>query len=166
MAAVAMSTASRFSQMLPNSLHGLEIKCHSERNEIKIQEIVQRIHNCRFFKLFPWEKSTSLTKVARVEGTHLHNLPTSISENIESIISVMMNKVASNVSLMSVRLMNNWGTDQKSFQVDIKGKMGQQQQPTITEYSIRVPKTNKNKHHIMRFNYNLNVDFSKWRTVR
>lgn len=40
-------------------------------------------------------------------------------------------------------------------------------QPTITEYSIRIPKnTNKNKHHVMRFNYNLGVDFSQWRTVK
>lgn len=36
----------------------------------------------------------------------------------------------------------------------------------MTEYSIRVPKTTKNKHHVMRFNYNLNVDFSQWRSVK
>jgi transcription initiation factor TFIIF subunit alpha len=36
-------------------------------------------------------------------------------------------------------------------------------QPSITEYSIRVPKNLKPRHHVMRFNYNLNVDFSKWR---
>ncbi|CAO1404555.1 unnamed protein product [Diamesa serratosioi] len=38
--------------------------------------------------------------------------------------------------------------------------------PSVTEYSVRVPKTIKNKHHVMRFNYNLNVDFAQWRTVK
>lgn len=36
----------------------------------------------------------------------------------------------------------------------------------VTEYSVRVPKNLKNKHHVMRFNYNLNVDFSQWRSVK
>ncbi|CAG9805477.1 unnamed protein product [Chironomus riparius] len=39
-------------------------------------------------------------------------------------------------------------------------------QPSVTEYSIRCPKNMKHKHHVMRFNYNLNVDFSQWRNVK
>lgn len=32
------------------------------------------------------------------------------------------------------------------------------------EFSIRVPKNNKKKYHVMRFNSNLSVDFVKWKT--
>ncbi|KZC13126.1 General transcription factor IIF subunit 1, partial [Dufourea novaeangliae] len=38
--------------------------------------------------------------------------------------------------------------------------------PSIQEYSIRVPKNNKKKHNVMRFNATLNVDFSKWTQVK
>ncbi|XP_076649022.1 transcription factor IIFalpha [Halictus rubicundus] len=37
---------------------------------------------------------------------------------------------------------------------------------SIQEYSIRVPKNNKKKHNVMRFNATLNVDFSKWSQVK
>ncbi|KOC60429.1 General transcription factor IIF subunit 1, partial [Habropoda laboriosa] len=38
--------------------------------------------------------------------------------------------------------------------------------PSIQEFSIRVPKNNKKKHNVMRFNATLNVDFSKWTQVK
>ncbi|XP_076163386.1 transcription factor IIFalpha isoform X1 [Ptiloglossa arizonensis] len=38
--------------------------------------------------------------------------------------------------------------------------------PSIQEFSIRVPKNNKKKHNVMRFNATLNVDFSKWSQVK
>lgn len=38
--------------------------------------------------------------------------------------------------------------------------------PSVQEYSIRVPKNSKKKYHVMRFNYVLNVDFSKWTQVK
>jgi len=37
------------------------------------------------------------------------------------------------------------------------------QQPVTTEYSIRVPKDNKKRHNVMRFNGNLKVDFKDWK---
>lgn len=37
---------------------------------------------------------------------------------------------------------------------------------SIQEFSIRVPKNNKKKHNVMRFNATLNVDFSKWTQVK
>ncbi|XP_015108361.1 general transcription factor IIF subunit 1 [Diachasma alloeum] len=36
----------------------------------------------------------------------------------------------------------------------------------IQEYSIRVPKTSKKKHNVMRFNGNLRVNFSEWAQVK
>ena len=59
-------------------------------------------------------------------------------------------------------MMNKVVNESKFLANDSKQPLGK---PTITEYSIRV-RQNKNKHHVMRFNYNLNIDFSKWRTVR
>lgn len=38
--------------------------------------------------------------------------------------------------------------------------------PSVQEFSIRVPKNNKKKHNVMRFNATLNVDFSKWTQVK
>ncbi|KAI4486396.1 hypothetical protein M0802_012287 [Mischocyttarus mexicanus] len=38
--------------------------------------------------------------------------------------------------------------------------------PYVQEFSIRVPKNNKKKHNVMRFNATLNVDFSKWKQVK
>ncbi|XP_076670825.1 transcription factor IIFalpha [Andrena cerasifolii] len=38
--------------------------------------------------------------------------------------------------------------------------------PSVQEFSIRVPKNNKKKHNVMRFNATLNVDFSKWSQVK
>lgn len=35
----------------------------------------------------------------------------------------------------------------------------------ITEYSIRMGKKTQKKHHVMKFNYNLNVNFDKWTSV-
>lgn len=37
---------------------------------------------------------------------------------------------------------------------------------SVQEFSIRVPKNLKKKHHVMRFNGNLNVDFTQWRNVK
>ncbi|XP_058796551.1 general transcription factor IIF subunit 1 [Phymastichus coffea] len=39
-------------------------------------------------------------------------------------------------------------------------------QPLIQEFSIRVPKTNKKKHNVMRFNAVLKVDFKEWKQVK
>lgn len=36
----------------------------------------------------------------------------------------------------------------------------------VQEFVIRVPKTNKKKHHVMRFNATLNVDFAQWKAVK
>lgn len=36
----------------------------------------------------------------------------------------------------------------------------------IQEFNIRVPKNLRKKHHVMRFNATLNVDFSQWRGVK
>ncbi|KAL1402145.1 hypothetical protein pipiens_006209 [Culex pipiens pipiens] len=37
---------------------------------------------------------------------------------------------------------------------------------SVQEFTIRVPKHLKKKHHVMRFNATLNVDFTQWRTVK
>lgn len=37
---------------------------------------------------------------------------------------------------------------------------------SVQEFSIRVPKNLKKRHHVMRFNGNLNVDFTKWHNVK
>ncbi|XP_058824645.1 general transcription factor IIF subunit 1 [Topomyia yanbarensis] len=37
---------------------------------------------------------------------------------------------------------------------------------SVQEFSIRVPKNLKKKHHVMRFNATLNVDFTQWRSVK
>ncbi|XP_058452815.1 general transcription factor IIF subunit 1 [Malaya genurostris] len=37
---------------------------------------------------------------------------------------------------------------------------------SVQEFSIRVPKNLKKKHHVMRFNATLNVDFTQWRAVK
>lgn len=37
---------------------------------------------------------------------------------------------------------------------------------SVQEFTIRVPKNVKKKHHVMRFNATLNVDFSKWAHVK
>ncbi|XP_052865979.1 general transcription factor IIF subunit 1 [Anopheles cruzii] len=37
---------------------------------------------------------------------------------------------------------------------------------SVQEFVIRVPKNMKKKHHVMRFNATLNVDFAQWRTVK
>jgi len=37
---------------------------------------------------------------------------------------------------------------------------------TIQDFSIRVPKNLKRKHHVMRFNGNLNIDFTYWKNVK
>lgn len=37
---------------------------------------------------------------------------------------------------------------------------------SVQEFVIRVPKTNKKKHHVMRFNATLNVDFTHWKGVK
>ncbi|XP_022192513.2 general transcription factor IIF subunit 1 isoform X2 [Nilaparvata lugens] len=37
---------------------------------------------------------------------------------------------------------------------------------SVQEFSIRVPKNGRKKHHMMRFNSVLNVDFSKWAQVK
>lgn len=36
----------------------------------------------------------------------------------------------------------------------------------VQEFSIRVPKTQRKKHHVMRFNATLNVDFAQWKVVK
>ncbi|XP_055377506.1 general transcription factor IIF subunit 1 isoform X2 [Condylostylus longicornis] len=36
----------------------------------------------------------------------------------------------------------------------------------VQEFKIRVPKNSRKKHHVMRFNATLNVDFGKWNAVR
>lgn len=36
----------------------------------------------------------------------------------------------------------------------------------MQEFVIRVPKNGKKKHHVMRFNATLNVDFAQWRNVK
>lgn len=36
----------------------------------------------------------------------------------------------------------------------------------VQEFNIRVPKNIRKKHHVMRFNATLNVDFAKWRNVK
>lgn len=36
----------------------------------------------------------------------------------------------------------------------------------VQEFVIRVPKNIRKKHHVMRFNATLNVDFSQWRMVK
>ncbi|XP_055676810.1 general transcription factor IIF subunit 1 [Lutzomyia longipalpis] len=38
--------------------------------------------------------------------------------------------------------------------------------PNIQEFVIRVPKNLKKKHHVMRFNATLNVDFAQWKMVK
>ncbi|XP_061720850.1 general transcription factor IIF subunit 1 isoform X2 [Cydia pomonella] len=38
--------------------------------------------------------------------------------------------------------------------------------PAVQEFKIRVPKNVKKKHHVMRFNATLNVDFGKWTQVK
>ncbi|XP_063546615.1 general transcription factor IIF subunit 1 isoform X2 [Cydia strobilella] len=38
--------------------------------------------------------------------------------------------------------------------------------PSVQEFKIRVPKNVKKKHHVMRFNATLNVDFGKWTQVK
>ncbi|XP_012281226.1 general transcription factor IIF subunit 1 isoform X2 [Orussus abietinus] len=38
--------------------------------------------------------------------------------------------------------------------------------PSVQEYSIRVPKSSKKKHNVMRFNATMNVDFSKWSQIK
>ncbi|XP_001607159.1 general transcription factor IIF subunit 1 [Nasonia vitripennis] len=38
--------------------------------------------------------------------------------------------------------------------------------PQIQEFSIRVPKNNKKKHNVMRFNAVLKVDFKEWKNVK
>lgn len=37
---------------------------------------------------------------------------------------------------------------------------------SVQEFSIRVPKTQRKKHHVMRFNATLNVDFAQWKVVK
>ncbi|XP_077285665.1 transcription factor IIFalpha [Arctopsyche grandis] len=37
---------------------------------------------------------------------------------------------------------------------------------TVQEFKIRVPKNGKKKHHVMRFNATLNVDFAQWSQVK
>ncbi|KAK4881104.1 hypothetical protein RN001_004423 [Aquatica leii] len=39
-------------------------------------------------------------------------------------------------------------------------------QPTVQEYSIRVPKSLQKRYHVMRFNATLDVDISKWTQVK
>ncbi|XP_048005263.1 general transcription factor IIF subunit 1 isoform X2 [Leguminivora glycinivorella] len=41
-----------------------------------------------------------------------------------------------------------------------------QASPAVQEFKIRVPKNVKKKHHVMRFNATLNVDFAKWTQVK
>ncbi|XP_061720842.1 general transcription factor IIF subunit 1 isoform X1 [Cydia pomonella] len=41
-----------------------------------------------------------------------------------------------------------------------------QASPAVQEFKIRVPKNVKKKHHVMRFNATLNVDFGKWTQVK
>ncbi|XP_075146109.1 transcription factor IIFalpha [Haematobia irritans] len=36
----------------------------------------------------------------------------------------------------------------------------------VQEFKIRVPKSLRKKHHVMRFNATLNVDFAQWRSVK
>lgn len=36
----------------------------------------------------------------------------------------------------------------------------------MQEFTIRVPKMNQRKYHVMRFNGNLGVDFGKWTQVK
>ncbi|XP_054725159.1 general transcription factor IIF subunit 1 [Anastrepha obliqua] len=36
----------------------------------------------------------------------------------------------------------------------------------VQEFNIRVPKNLRKKHHVMRFNATLNVDFAQWRSVK
>lgn len=42
----------------------------------------------------------------------------------------------------------------------------QAQPSNVQEFNIRVPKNLRKKHHVMRFNATLNVDFAQWRTVK
>ncbi|XP_044760981.1 general transcription factor IIF subunit 1 [Coccinella septempunctata] len=44
--------------------------------------------------------------------------------------------------------------------------MSSQAQPSVREYSIRVPKNSKKRYHVMRFNGNLDVDIGKWTQVK
>ena len=38
--------------------------------------------------------------------------------------------------------------------------------PKVHEYSIRMGKKNQKQHNVLKFNYNLNVDFDKWNSVK
>lgn len=42
----------------------------------------------------------------------------------------------------------------------------QPQPSNVQEFNIRVPKNLRKKHHVMRFNATLNVDFAQWRMVK
>ncbi|KAL5275253.1 GTF2F1 family protein [Megaselia abdita] len=50
---------------------------------------------------------------------------------------------------------------------ELKSDAGSSKKPShVQEFSIRVPKTQRKKHHVMRFNATLNVDFAKWKVVK
>uniref|UniRef100_A0A1B0AK89 Transcription initiation factor IIF subunit alpha n=1 Tax=Glossina pallidipes TaxID=7398 RepID=A0A1B0AK89_GLOPL len=54
----------------------------------------------------------------------------------------------------------------KAFVSTSSSSAGSSATANVQEFAIRVPKNLRKKHHVMRFNATLNVDFAQWRTVK